>query len=230
MPPTSLLLDLLPLMLGAALAPLWLIILLLILQSRRGLVKATAFVAGITLVRLLQGWLFGYVLGQASVLAESNVPRLIMAMLLMALGLMLLISALKSLVNAPDPDAPPPKLFQQIDQAKPLKLLGIGIMLTSIAPKFWVFTLAALGIIREANLDSFAAALIAYGIYILGAQALLLLPLLLYALVPGPASGLLRALNEWLTSNQRVIGLVVSLLFGTLFFWKGWNNFWAITF
>ncbi|MFH7242886.1 MAG: GAP family protein [Spirulina sp.] len=230
MPPTSLLLDLLPLMLGAALAPLWLVILLLILQSRRGLVKATAFVTGITLVRLLQGWLFGYVLGQANVLAESNVPRLIMALLLIALGLMLLISALKSLVNAPDPDAPPPKLFQQIDRAKPLNLLGIGIMLTTIAPKFWVFTLAALGIIREANLDSLAAALTAYAIYILGAQSLLILPLLLYAVVPGPASGLLRALNEWLTANQRVISLVVSLVFGGLFFWKGWNNFWAIGF
>lgn len=225
--PTTLFLDLLPLMLGAALAPLWLVIVLLILQSRRGLMKAIAFVMGVTLVRLLQGWLFGAVLGQAEVFAESNAPRLVMALLLMALGLLLLISACKSLVNAPDPDAPPPKLFQQIDQANPLKLLGMGMMLTAIAPKLWVFTLAALGIIREANLDS-AAALQAYLMYILGAQALLILPLLLYAAVPGPASGFLRIANEWLTENQRVMGLVVSLIFGGLFFWKGWNSFWAI--
>ena len=49
--PTNLFLDLLPLMLRAALAPLWLVILLLILQSQRGLVNAIAFVTGITLVR-----------------------------------------------------------------------------------------------------------------------------------------------------------------------------------
>ncbi|QQE66998.1 hypothetical protein GFS31_37030 [Leptolyngbya sp. BL0902] len=225
--PTTLFLDLLPLMLGAALAPLWLVIVLLILQSRRGLGKAIAFVLGITLVRLFQGWLFGMVLGQAEVFSESNAPQLVMALLLMALGLMLLISACKSLIHAPDPDAPPPKLFQQIDQAKPLKLLGMGLMLTTIAPKLWVFTLAALGIIREANLDR-AAALQAYLVYILGAQSLLILPLLFYAAVPGPASGFLRMANEWLTKNQRIIGLVVSLLFGTVFFWKGWSSLWAM--
>lgn len=215
-------------MIGAALAPLWLVILLLILQSQQGLVKATAFVMGITLVRLLQGWLFGYVLGQANVLAESNVPRLMMALLLMALGLMLLISALKSLVNAPDPDAPPPKIFNQLDRATPAKLLGLGIMLTAIAPKLWVFTLAALGMIRNANLGIFSAYFQAYIIYILGAQSLLILPLLLYAIAPAPTSSLVRAANEWLTTHQQVISLVVSLIFGILFFSKGWNNFWDI--
>lgn len=228
--PTHVFFNLLPLMLGAALAPLWLVLVLLILQSRRGLAKAVAFVTGITLVRLIQGWLFGYVLGQADVLAHANAIQLTMALLLMALGLMLLSSAAKSLINAPDPDAPPPKLFQQIDRANALELLGIGMMLTAIAPKLWVFTLAALGIIRDANLASWAAALQAYLIYILGAQFLLILPLVLYAIAPSPASSLLRLLNEWLTANQRGISLVVSLLFGTLFFWKGWNNFWAIEF
>jgi len=50
--------DLLPMILGTALAPAWLIIVLLILRNQNGLMKAIAFVIGTTAVRLLQGIIF----------------------------------------------------------------------------------------------------------------------------------------------------------------------------
>ena len=52
-----LLLDLLPLILAAALVPLYPILLLLVLLGEGGLRTAIAFVAGLLAVRLAQGWL-----------------------------------------------------------------------------------------------------------------------------------------------------------------------------
>ena len=66
-----LLVDLLPLIIGATLAPIYPIVVLLLLQSERGLVNASAFVTGAVTMRLLQGVIFGLVLAPA-VEAESE--------------------------------------------------------------------------------------------------------------------------------------------------------------
>jgi hypothetical protein len=56
------LVQLLPLILGAVLALLWIVLVLLLLASPRGLAKAAAFVGGMTLTRLVQGIVFGAIL------------------------------------------------------------------------------------------------------------------------------------------------------------------------
>jgi len=57
--------DLLPLILAATLAPIYPIIVLLLLQSERGLPKAIAFVIGAVAARLVQGAFFGLILAPA---------------------------------------------------------------------------------------------------------------------------------------------------------------------
>ena len=57
--------ELLPVIVGAAAVPLYPIIVLLLLQSEKGLGKAVAFVSGGVAMRLAQGVLFGIVLGAA---------------------------------------------------------------------------------------------------------------------------------------------------------------------
>jgi hypothetical protein len=87
--PTGLI-GLLPLILGAALAPFWVIAVLLLLASPRGLAKATAFVSGMTLVRLLQGVLFGYIFGQSPEVANKRGgPSPVVSTLLMLAGIFL---------------------------------------------------------------------------------------------------------------------------------------------
>lgn len=213
--------DLLPMMVGAALAPLWLIAVLLILQSHNGLVKAIAFVSGVTLVRLLQGIVFGYILGNAAALEGSTGPRLVVSVLLMVLGLLLLISALKTLINAPDPDAPTPQWMKTLDRASAPKLLGMGMLFTLVAPKLWVFTLSALGIIQGSALTTNLGKFTAFLGYIVGAQSLLVLPMLVCAVAPRQSRRLLRSASDWMNAHHRQITLVVSLVFGVLFLWKG---------
>lgn len=215
-------LNLLPMILGAALAPIWVILVLLMLRSPHGLVKAIAFVAGATTVRLVQGVLFGYVLG-ASPAAETEAsgPSPVVATLLLVVGILLLITAIKSLRQEEDPDAPPPKWMTMIDSATPLKTFGLGAIFTLVAAKLWVFTLSAIGQIKDANLGSPSGDVIAFLLYVLGAEALLILPLLVYGVAPRQSASLLGGVTNWLERYNRPITIAVSSIFGVLFLWKG---------
>lgn len=108
------LLQLLPMILGSALVPIWVIMLLLILRSPNGLIKGFAFVAGATLVRLVQGMLFGYVFGASDAVSEDSAGlSSVVAVLLMVIGILLLIAAIKTYRNEPDPDDPSPKWMKR---------------------------------------------------------------------------------------------------------------------
>lgn len=213
--------DLLPMILGTALAPAWLILILLILQSHNGLVKAIAFVVGTTLVRLLQGVIFGYLFSSSSAVeGDANASTPVVSTLLMVVGILLLISALKKLLHEPDPDAPPPKWISRIENFTMLQMLSLGAIVTLVAPKLWVFTLSAIGVIVEANLSS-SQSLTTFLLYLIGSELLLLLPLLVYAIIPSQSVSLLQAASAWLNRYNSQITLTVSLIFGCLFFWKG---------
>jgi len=214
------LIDLLPLILGAALAPLSPIVVLLLLLGKGGLRTALAFVGGALAVRLTQGVLFGLVFGAAAEAYPETGPQIIASTLLLVLGLLLLLAAFKKWRKQPDPDDPPPQWMAAIAGLSPLKAMGAGAVFMTVAVKQWVFTLAAIDVIQSAALPG-AAAVGLYLIYILAAQALVLAPILIYAIAPQQSARPLRAAQAWLERNTRVIGIIVSLVFGLLFFYKG---------
>ena len=135
--------EMLPLILGAALLPVWIIIVLMLLSGDRGVVKGAAFVAGVTLVRLVQGVLFGFVFSGGGTAQTDAGATVFKSTLLLVLGIILLITAYKKWSKAPDPDAPPPKLFESLAGMSPLKAFGMGALLVLVAVKLWVFTLGA---------------------------------------------------------------------------------------
>lgn len=182
--------------------------------------KAIAFVAGTTIVRLLQGIVFGFILRNAAAVGGADGPSPVVSVLLSVLGILLLISAVKKLMNQDDPDAPPPKWLTAFDRATAFVLLGMGALATLIAPKLWVFTLSALGIVRGANLEPWDEFKI-FLLYILAAEVLLILPLLLYAIAPRQSATMLNVASDWLMKYNKQITVVASLVFGILFLWKG---------
>ncbi|WP_017296955.1 GAP family protein [Nodosilinea nodulosa] len=218
----SILVSLLPYILGSALVPLQIIILLLLLQSpNRGLLKGIAYVGGMTLTRLLQGAAFGLWLGESVALsAEEEGKGPVVSTLLLVLGLLLLVTAYKKWRKQPDPDEPPPKWLTAIDSTTPLQALGIGLTLPLIAVKLWVFTLSALATIATAQLGSRNGA-IAYLLFVLLAQSLLLLPLALRLVRPQQSKASLDRASGWLTAHNRPIVIGVSLVFGLLFLQSG---------
>ncbi|NJK38970.1 MAG: GAP family protein [Oscillatoriales cyanobacterium RM2_1_1] len=217
---TDVILAMIPMMLGSAIAPIWIILVLLMLRSPHGLVKAILFVAGASVVRLLQGFIFGYLFKSSDHVGGSSGPSPVVSALLLMIGILLLITAVKTLRKEEDPDAPPPKWMTLVDSASPSKLFILGGVVTLVAAKLWVFTLSAIGVIRDANLSE-SQSWTAFIVYMLGAQSLVLLPILIYLVLPSQFVKLLGSATDWLQKYNRIITLAVSIIFGILFLWKG---------
>jgi hypothetical protein len=218
---TSVLPELVPVILAAALVPIEITVVLLLLASPRGTTKAAAFVLGATLVRVLKGLVFGALFASspdASGDASGTSP--VAATLQLVLGIMLLVGAYRSLTKTPDPDEQPPQWMASIDQATPLKALGFGAAAAVINPKLWVFTLTALGIVSAAELEQGVSAA-AYLTYVVLAQMLLILPILAMAIAPQPAAKTLGRITDWLVRNTSSVTLALKLIFGVYFAWKG---------
>jgi hypothetical protein len=143
------LIGMLPLMVAAALVPAPLIIVLTLLRGPSGLAAGAAFLVGMTLVRVAQGALFGFVLVDAMGAEGRAEPRPVVATLLLILGLLLWITAVKTLLKEEDPDAPPPRWLERLRTASPLAAFAIGAGFIAIAAKQWVFTLGALGVVAQ---------------------------------------------------------------------------------
>ena len=212
--------SLLPLILGSALAPVWIVLVLLTLRSRNGLLKAFAFVAGVTTVRLLQGVLFGLVLGNAKATGDNSAAP-VASTLIMVMGILLLITAVKTYRHEPGLDDPPPKWMGMIDTVTPRRMFGMGLLLTLLAPKLWVFTLSAIAVIREAEFGNPNDSVTAFLIFVLGAQSLMIAAVLLYAIAPRSSARFLESATDWLERHDRQIKIVVSTIFGFYFLWNG---------
>lgn len=218
----SLFVSLLPLIIGSAVVPLQIVLFILLLKNpNRGLLKAAAFFAGMTTTRLLQGIFFGPILaGSGESAGQTGGKSPVVATLLLVLGVLLLVAAYRKWRKEVDPDDPPPKWKSGLDKLTPPKAFGLGLVLLLIGPKFWVFTLSALAGIGEAQLGQPSAAL-AYLLFILLAQSLLLLALLLRLIAPVPAQDLLTRVSVWLERNNRPVVITISFVFGLYFLYQG---------
>jgi hypothetical protein len=222
----SVFISLLPFIIGSALVPVQIIIVVLLLTGEKnGLFKAIVFVLGMTFARLAQGIVFGFVFTSGSGdPAGAAHSVLIKAALLIVLGIMLLVTAYKKWDKAPDPDAPPPKWMTMLDGLTPLRALLMGAGFIFIAVKLWVFTLGTLNIILEAQIGQ-PGSTFAFLLYILLAQSLLILPILIRLFLPKQAAVWLRSFGDWLERNNNTIVIIVSLVFGVLFLYQGISAF-----
>jgi hypothetical protein len=219
--------SLLPFIVGSAIVPLQIIIVVLLLTGEsRGPLKAIAFVLGMTLARLAQGFLFQLILtGGSGDPADANAGLgWIKSTVLLLLGIFLLITAYKQWAREPDPDAPPPKWMTMIDGITPLRACFFGAGMILIAIKLWVFTLGALTVIDEAQLGQ-SGSTTAFILYVLLAQSILISAILIRLLLPGQATRLLESFSTWLEKYNRQIVMVVSLVFGLLFLYQGMMGF-----
>jgi threonine/homoserine/homoserine lactone efflux protein len=193
-------------------------IILLLNSPRQGLAKAICLVAGMTTIRLLQGIIFGLILPSRP--GETSGKSPVVSTLLIVLGILLLITAYKQWRNEDDPDNPPPKWLEMLDTLPPLKVFGMGVGLVLISGKFWVFTLSAIGVIEAAQLGQLSS-ILAFLFFVLLAQSLLLLAILVRVIIPEQSKPITETISVWLKRYNRPIVLVVSLVFGLLFFVQG---------
>ncbi len=217
---TGALADLVPLMIATGLTPVVLLLLFVFLRGERGLLTGTAFLSGIVAVRLIQGVVFGLILGNVSGSNGDNGARIFTSTLLLVLGLLMLNSGIRKFNSGADPDEPPPEWMTRASTATPVHAFGMGVLAMAIAGKHWVFTLGAIGTIQETELVPNQGVML-YLIFVFVVSLPLLTPIVSLAVAPQRASIVLEALGSWMDKNSRIIMIAVYGVFGTYFLIKG---------
>jgi hypothetical protein len=212
--------SLLPLIAGSAILPVGIIIVIIMLMGENGPRRALAFIGGLTLMRLIQGVLFGYVFGASAAVEDASGPSPVTSTLLIMVGLLFVMSGIKTYRNEPDLDDPPPKWMTMVDSLTVTKALLVSMGWVLVAPKLWAFTLSAISTIREADLSA-SENVIAYLIYMIGCVLIFLILLIIDVVAPEQSKVILARLRGWLEKNNRVIMIVLSAVFGVAFLYKG---------
>ena len=131
---TNLLLQFIPLAL-AAIAPVMIMAVIMMLSAKGGLSKALSFILGRILAYALWGMLL---LGLSDKLSDTGGGEASTASLVIKsiLGILLLVQAVRTFAGEDDPDDPPPKWMTALDKATPIAMFGIAVLLSIIQLRF----------------------------------------------------------------------------------------------
>lgn len=209
--------NLAPLILASTALPLQTIVTLLLVSS--SVRSAYAWVAGMTAVRLLQGVLFGIVLRASEAEAQSKSPQYFLGALLLVLALALYVKALRGATGAEDEDAPPPQWVTRASSMSPLAAFGAGAGFMTLSVKFLVFTLAAISAIDEAHIG-LKLSVLTFVLFVVLAQSAPFTILALASSSSSRSSAILEGVRDWLQRNNRVITVILGVVFGTWFLFK----------
>jgi hypothetical protein len=215
MPMSDLLPGLLVLAVGGSIAPPLLLLTILFLGSRRPLPNAGALALGYFTVCAVIG-VAGLVLFGDAGSAISTVGRIISA----AVGALLIVLGLRSLLGSPDPDASPPGWLQSMDNSSPSRAFALGMALFPLQVKNLAIFVACLNLIIASNLGieggvvALALVLFVFALPVLALTGL-------YAATPQRASSMLGALQAWMGKHNRTITVVVCFVFGAFFLLRG---------
>ena len=210
--------SLIPLALVAAFQPAQIIAMLVLLQTKRGMLNGLGFIAGMFLFRLVLGFGFWFLTSSLEDSVETTGGRfgILVSGVLMVLGLLLLVSALRRAFSAPDEDQAASSWLDSLEDIAPLRAGLVGIAFLALDPKDWITDLAAVNLIADADLAG-SANLIAYLLYLLMALSLLLIPMIYLLVLPKRAKRTLEMLNGWMGQHARGIEIVTAILFGLIF-------------
>lgn len=96
-----------------------------------------------------------------------------------------------------------------------------------IGIKFWVFTLSAIAAIGDADLGQ-PGATVAFVMFVVLAASIHLVLIGISFAVPAKSDALLQRTNDWLTSHNRIMMIVLGFVFGTWFMVKALDGFGVI--
>jgi hypothetical protein len=211
--------SLIPLILGSALVPIEIVITIMLLGSPSRVRAAGAWVGGMVAARLAQGVVFGMILHWGERVQSDRTHGWFVSSVLLVVAILFFVLAAREFVSDDDPDAPPPKWMKMLSSVTPVKAFLIGVGVIAVALKFWVFTLGAIGVIGAADLGR-AANLVTYLLFVLLVVSPHLVIVGVALIMPGRSKALLNPTLRWLQDNNRVIMIVLGLVFGTWFLSK----------
>ena len=190
--------NLAPLVLASAALPLQTIISLLLVRS--SLRSAYAWMAGMTTVRLLQGVLFGIVLGEVE--KEQKGPQYFLGALLLVLSLLLYVKAFRAWMGAEDEDALPPAWATKAGSMSPFIAFAAGAGFMTLSVKFLVLTLGAISAIADAHVG-LKLSVLTFVLFVILAQ---IVPFTILALASFPSSRWLKFWTDLESGSNAING------------------------
>jgi Sap, sulfolipid-1-addressing protein len=202
----------LPLAVGIALSPIPIIAVVLMLTSRKAKVNGPAFILG---------WLIGLGIIGAIVLAlagaggasESGSPATWVSWVKLALGVLLLLVAVRQFRSRPhgDEDAPLPKWMASIDHTSPLAALGLAAVLSGANPKNLLLAVGGATAIAQTGISGGQQA-VAYLVFALIGTLGVGIPVGIYFALGTRSEKLLAGLKDWMSAHNAVIMTVLCLI------------------
>jgi hypothetical protein len=208
---SSLLGDVVPLALGAAISPVLFLLQLNALTGTRPIARGAALTAGAAIV-LIVGSTVGVVLGGTGFSERETLQAIIN----IAFGVLLLAVGLRALLRPPKPKPPDPDAGPK--SVRSAFLAGAGGMATNVTT--FALYIPALALIAGSNLPLGQRGLAGL-IILLITLMVAWVPLLLAVAIPSASDRLLPALGNWMNSNSRWIQVVLCFGFGIWLLAKG---------
>jgi hypothetical protein len=200
---------------GGSIAPPLLLLTILFLGSRRPLSNTGALALGYFSVCAVVG-ISGLVLFGDAGDAISTVGRVISV----AVGALLLVIGLRSLLGSPDPDAPPPGWLASIDNSSPSRAIAVGMALFPLQVKNLAIFVACLNLIIASGLRT-GESIVALALVLLIFALPVLVVTGLYAAAPQRASSMLGSVQAWMGKHNRTITVAICFVFGAFFLVRG---------
>jgi len=202
----------LPIAFGIALSPMAITAVVLMLTSRKAKVNGPVFVLG---------WLIGLgivgaivlVLGVAAGASKSSSPASWVSWAKIALGILLLYTAVRQFRRRPhgDDQAPMPKWMSTIDKTSPPAALGLGAVLSVANPKNLLLEVAGAAAIAQTGIPGGQQA-IAYLVFALIGTLGVGIPVGIYFAMGARSEKLLAVLKDWMNQHNAVIISVLCLI------------------
>jgi hypothetical protein len=204
----------LPLAVGIALSPIPIIAVVLMLTSNKARVNGPVFVLG---------WLIGLGIVGAIVLAvagpgdasKSGSPATWVSWVKIALGVLLLLVAVRQFRSRPHGDGEPqmPKWMATIDKTTPLAALGLAAVLSGANPKNLLLAVGGAAAIAQTGISGGQQA-IAYAVFVVIGTLGVGIPVGIHFAMGARSEKLLAGLKNWMTQHNAVIMTVLCLILG----------------
>ncbi len=206
--------QILPAAVGVAISPLPIVVVVLMLVSRRGRSNGPAFVLG---------WIAGLAALGAIVLAFSSgagahddgQPATWVGVLKLVLGVLLLLVAVRQWRGRPrDPsEVSTPKWMGALDTFTPVKAAGAGLLLSALNPKNALIAISGAATIAGAGIATGEQA-VAWAIFVIIATVGVGAPVVLFFALGERSRAPLDHLKDWMAANNAVIMAVLLLVIG----------------
>ena len=198
----------------AGLSPVPIIAVILMLVTPRARANGPSFVVGWVLGLAIVGAIVLLVAGPANA-NDDGQPATWVDVLELALGLLLILLALKQWRGRPHPgdQAATPKWMGAVDTFTPVKAAGTGLVCSAANPKNLILAVAAAASIAQTGIPGGEQA-VAYAVFALIATVGVAAPVAIYFAMGDRSKPILDRLKGWMARHNGVIMAVICLIIG----------------